>query len=69
MDWIYLNAAPGSQLVALNPQVAWRDQDALTVRDCNVDNGPIQKTWMPRSMGRANRIQHRTSHVTVTVAS
>jgi large subunit ribosomal protein L22 len=45
------------------------DVDALTVRDCNVDNGPIHKTWMPRSMGRANRIQHRTSHVTVTVAN
>ncbi len=45
------------------------DVDALTVRDCNVDNGPILKRWMPRSMGRANRIQSRTSHVTVTVAN
>src|SRR6185369_3303869 len=43
------------------------DVDQLLVRDCNVDNGPILKRWMPRSMGRANRIQHRTSHVTVTV--
>ena len=43
------------------------DVDNLLVRDCNVDNGPILKRWMPRSMGRANRIQHRTSHVTVTV--
>ena len=39
----------------------------LTIRDCNVDNGPILKRWMPRSMGRANRINHRTSHVTVVV--
>ena len=23
--------------------------------------------WMPRSMGRANRINHRTSHLTVVV--
>ena len=45
------------------------DVDGLTVRDCNVDNGPILKRWMPRSMGRANRIQSRTSHVTVTVAN
>ncbi len=45
------------------------DVDNLTVRDCNVDNGPIVKSWMPRSMGRANRIQSRTSHVTVTVAN
>ena len=29
--------------------------------------GPILKRWMPRSMGRANRIQRRTSHVTVVV--
>jgi large subunit ribosomal protein L22 len=43
------------------------DVDQLLIRDCNVDNGPILKRWMPRSMGRANRIQRRTSHVTVTV--
>ncbi len=43
------------------------DVDSMLIRDCNVDNGPILKRWMPRSMGRANRIQHRTSHVTVTV--
>ncbi len=43
------------------------DVDQLLVGDCHVDNGPILKRWMPRSMGRANRIQRRTSHVTVTV--
>jgi large subunit ribosomal protein L22 len=43
------------------------DVDSLLIRDCNVDNGPILKRWMPRSMGRANRIQRRTSHVTVVV--
>jgi large subunit ribosomal protein L22 len=43
------------------------DVDKLLIRDCNVDNGPILKRWMPRSMGRANRIQRRTSHVTVVV--
>ena len=40
---------------------------ALRSRDCSVDDGPIVKRWMPRSMGRANRINHRTSHVTVVV--
>ena len=25
------------------------DVDQLTIRDCNVDNGPILKRWMPRS--------------------
>ena len=43
------------------------DVDTMLIRDCNVDNGPILKRWMPRSMGRANRIQHRTSHVTGVV--
>jgi large subunit ribosomal protein L22 len=43
------------------------DVDQLLVRDCSVDNGPILKRWMPRSMGRANRINHKTSHLTVVV--
>jgi large subunit ribosomal protein L22 len=44
------------------------DVDELVVHSLCVDNGPIVKRWMPRAMGRANRIQHRTSHVTVVVA-
>ena len=44
------------------------DVDALVVRGCSVDNGPIIKRWMARAMGRANRIQRRTSNVTVVVA-
>ena len=43
------------------------DVDKLVVKDCNVDNGPILRRFMPRAMGRANRIQSRTSHVTVRV--
>ncbi len=39
----------------------------LRIQTILVDNGPIQKRWMPRSMGRANRINHRTSHLTVVV--
>jgi large subunit ribosomal protein L22 len=42
--------------------------DALIVHSCTVDKGPILKRWMPRAMGRANRIQRRTSHVSVVVA-
>lgn len=30
VDWLYANAEPRSQLVALNPQVAWRDRDITT---------------------------------------
>lgn len=43
------------------------DVDALIVRACTIDGGAILKRWMPRAMGRANRIQRRTSHVTVIV--
>jgi large subunit ribosomal protein L22 len=44
-----------------------QDVDALEVKKCSIDNGPILKRWMPRAMGRANRVQHRTSHVTIEV--
>lgn len=44
------------------------DVDSLVVKTIQVDNGPIIKRWMPRAMGRANRIQRRTSHITVVVS-
>ena len=40
----------------------------LKISTITVDGGPINKRWMPRSMGRANRINHRTSHLTVVVS-
>ncbi|MBK9033403.1 MAG: 50S ribosomal protein L22 [Myxococcales bacterium] len=40
----------------------------LKIATITVDGGPINKRWMPRSMGRANRINHRTSHLTVVVS-
>jgi len=43
------------------------DTEKLFVKTIQVDNGKIVKRWMPRAMGRANRIQHRTSHITVVV--
>ena len=43
------------------------DADKLFVTGVSVDGGPVTKRWMPRSMGRANRINSRTSHVTITV--
>ncbi len=42
--------------------------DDLRISTITIDGGPIVKRWMPRSMGRANRIQHRTSHLTVVVS-
>ena len=42
--------------------------EALYIHTITVDGGPIVKRWMPRSMGRANRVNHRTSHLTVVVS-
>jgi len=39
----------------------------LRILSIAVDGGTINKRWMPRSMGRANRINHKTSHLTVVV--
>jgi large subunit ribosomal protein L22 len=43
------------------------DAEKLVVTKVNIDGGPVTKRWMPRSMGRANRINSRTSHVTIVV--
>ena len=44
------------------------DVDNLYIKTIAVDGGPIVKRWMPRAMGRANRINHRTSHLTIVVS-
>jgi len=43
------------------------DADALKVTKITVDPGPVEKRWLARSMGRANRINRRTSNVTIFV--
>ncbi len=43
------------------------DADNLVVAEVAIDPGPVEKRWLSRSMGRANRINRRTSHVTVVV--
>ena len=44
------------------------DVDKLRIASIQVNGGKIIKRWMPRAMGRANRINHRTSHLTVVVS-
>ena len=41
--------------------------ESLRIHTIAVDGGSINKRWMPRSMGRANRVNHRTSHLTIVV--
>ena len=44
------------------------DPDDLWIPRVTVDGGPTMKRFRARSMGRANQIKKRTSHITVVVA-
>jgi large subunit ribosomal protein L22 len=42
--------------------------DDLYIKEATVDQGPTLRRFRPRAMGRAARIQKRTSHLTIVVA-
>jgi large subunit ribosomal protein L22 len=44
------------------------DRDELYVAEAYANQGPTLKRIMPRAQGRANRINKRTSHITVIVS-
>jgi large subunit ribosomal protein L22 len=44
------------------------DVDTLRVRRITVDKGPQEKRVRPAPMGRAYRVLHRKSHVTIEVS-
>ena len=43
--------------------------ESLYVKSCFVDEGPTLKRFRPRAKGSASRINKRTSHITVIVAT
>jgi large subunit ribosomal protein L22 len=43
------------------------DIDKLYVKHISVDQGPTSRRFMPRAMGRASRINKKTSHVHVVL--
>jgi len=43
------------------------DVDALYIKRAFVDEGPTMRRFLPRAMGRATRINKRTSHITVVL--
>ena len=45
------------------------DADGLFVERISVDEGPTQRRYRPRAMGRATRINKRTSHVNVILGT
>jgi large subunit ribosomal protein L22 len=51
---------------AMNREIG--DPDDLRVSHVYVNGGPVMKRFKARSMGRANPIKKRTSHITVVVA-
>jgi len=51
--------------VANAEQAGDADLDRLYVERITVDQGPTLKRWRPRAMGRATRIEKKTSHVIV----
>ena len=44
------------------------DAESLKISRAYVDGGPVLKRFRARSMGRANPIHKRTSHVTIAVS-
>ncbi|MCH4220800.1 MAG: 50S ribosomal protein L22 [Eggerthellaceae bacterium] len=45
------------------------NQMQLVVKSCYVDEGPTMKRIRPRAKGSASRINKRTCHITITVAT
>lgn len=43
------------------------DTDSLIVKEVRVDGGPVLKRWRPRAMGRATRVNKRTSHIQIVL--
>jgi large subunit ribosomal protein L22 len=44
------------------------DPNSLVISQAYVNQGPTMKRFRPRAMGRASRINKRTSHITVVVS-
>lgn len=49
-----------------NPNV---DVDALIVAKVTVDEGPTLRRWRPRAQGRATRVEKKTSHIYLELAT
>jgi ribosomal protein L22 len=41
--------------------------DDMKIAEINVDEGPTLRRWRPRALGRATRINRRTSHISVAL--
>ena len=55
--------------VANAEQKEMGDSEAMWIAHAYVDGGPTYKRFRARSMGRANSVHKRTSHITIVVAA
>ena len=62
------SAVANAEDAAKKSPAAAFDADALTVMELMVDQGPTLRRFMPRAMGRAFRINKKTSHISLTVS-
>lgn len=44
------------------------DEKSLWIKSIKIDGGPMYKRYMPRAMGRATMIKHRTSHINILLS-
>lgn len=44
------------------------NEESLRVAKVFVDGGPMFRRYMPRAMGRATMIRHKTSHITIVLS-
>ncbi|MBU3758409.1 MAG: 50S ribosomal protein L22 [Candidatus Omnitrophica bacterium] len=51
-----------------NAKVLGMDEGRLVVADVRADGGPVFKRFMSRSMGRADRLLKRTTHLSLSVS-
>ena len=51
-----------------NAKVLGMDETRLYISDIRADGGPVLKRFMQRSMGRADRILKRTTHLSVVLS-
>ena len=65
---ILASAVANARQKASNEGVSFKEEE-LFVSEAFVDEGPTMKRFQPRAQGRAFRINKRTSHITLVVAT
>jgi large subunit ribosomal protein L22 len=65
---VLASAVANARVLADRDGIAFDDSD-LYISEAFVDEGPTMKRFQPRAQGRAYRINKRTSHITLVVAT